>query len=234
MSVARILGVDPGIDPRRVLVMQMSLPQEDLYDGPPGHPRFCDDLDERVGGVPGIVSVSAIAHVPLAGGGAGRGLAIEGRPDPGPERQPGAGYTVACPGILRTLGIRLVAGRELTLRDTVDAPGVALINRAMATRFWPNEDAVGKRFKIGRIGSDNPWLTVVGVFKDIRHWGLDSETGPSFVRAYSQAAWPSMSVLTKTAAAPEPFVTPIKAALRAIEPNQPVSTVRTMEEIVGM
>jgi putative ABC transport system permease protein len=233
MSVARILGVDPGLDPRNVLVMQMSLPQEDLYNGPPGHPRFCDDLDERVGGVPGVASVSAIAHVPLGGGGAGRGLAIEGQPDPGPDRQPGAGYTVACPNILRTMGIRLLAGREFTRRDTVEAPGVALINQAMAARFWPNEDAIGKRFKIGRIGSDNPWLTVAGVFTDIRHWGLDSETGPSFIRPYSQAAWPSMSVVVKTASAPAAFVTPVKAALRSIEPNQPVSTVRTMEEIVG-
>src|SRR5262245_19060964 len=103
----------------------------------------------------------------------------------------------------------------------------------MAARFWPSEDAVGKRFNIGRIGSDNPWLTVAGVFKDIRHWGLGSDAGPSFLRPYSQAAWPSMSVVAKTASAPAAFVTPIKAALRAIEPNQPVSTVRTMEEIVG-
>jgi putative ABC transport system permease protein len=233
MSVARILGVDPGLDPRNVLVLQMSLPQEDLYNGPPGHPRFCDDLGERVGSVPGVASVSAMAHVPLSGGGAGRGLAIEGQPDPGPDRQPGAGYSVACPDILRTMGIRLIAGREFTVRDTVNAPGVALINESMAARFWPNQDAVGHRFKIGRVGSDNPWLTVVGVFRDIRHWGLDSEPGPSFLRPYSQAAWPSMSIVAKTASAPLPFVTPIKAALRAIEPNQPVSTVRTMEDIVG-
>src|SRR6266446_1138761 len=64
-SVARLLGVDPGLDPRRVLVMEMSLPQEELYSGPPGHPRFCQALDEQVGGVPGVVSVSAIAHLPL-------------------------------------------------------------------------------------------------------------------------------------------------------------------------
>jgi len=233
VSVARLLGVDPGLDPRNVLVMQMSLPQDDLYYGPPGHARFCDDLHERVGGVPGVVSVSAIAHLPLSGGGAGRGLAIEGRPDPGPQCQPGAGYSVACPDILQTLGIRLIAGREFTARDTVDATAAALVNEAMAKRFWPDESAVGKRFKIGQFSGNAPWLTVVGVFTNVRHWGLDNEPGPSFLRPYSQAGWPSMSVVAKAASAPAAFVTPIKRALAAIEPNQPVSSVRTMEDVVG-
>ena len=233
LSVGRLLGVDPGLDPRNVLVMQMSLPQEDLYNGPPDHRRFCDDLSDRVGGIPGVVSASAIAHVPLSGGGAGRGLTIEGRPDPGPMRQAGAGYSVACPNILRTLGISLMAGREFTPRDTVDAPGVVLINERMATRFWPDENAVGKRFKIGNAGTDSPWLTVVGVFRNIRHAGLENDPTPSFLRPYAQAGWPSMSVMVKTASAPAAFVTPIKSALAAIEPNQPVSSVRTMEEIVG-
>jgi putative ABC transport system permease protein len=233
MSVARLLGVDPGLDPRNVLVMQMSLPQEDLYNGPPGHPRFCDDLDERVSSVPGVVSVSAIAHLPLSGGGAGRGLAIEGRPDPEPTKQPGAGYSVACPNILRTMGIQVIVGREFTARDRVDAPGVALVNESMAKRFWPDENAVGKRFKIGRVGGDAPWLTVVGVFRNVRHWSLDSEVGPSFLRPYSQAGWPSMSIVAKTASAPAAFVTPIKNALAAIEPSQPVSSIRTMEDVVG-
>ena len=223
LSVARLLDVDPGLDPRSILVMQMSLPQEDLYNGPPGHPRFCADLSDRVGGVPGVVSVSAIAHLPLSGGGAGRGLTIEGRPDPGPMQQPSAGYSVACPGILRTMGIALIAGREFTARDTVDAPGIVLVNERLATRFWPDENAIGKRFKIGHVGTNSPWLTVVGVFRNIHHFGLDSETGPSFLRPHSQAAWPSMSIVAKTASAPAAFVTPIKSALAAIEPSQPVS-----------
>jgi predicted permease len=233
MSVARLLGVDPGLDPRNVLVMQMSLPQEDLYYGPPGHARFCDDLDQGVGSVPGVVSVSAIAHLPLSGGGAGRGVVIEGRPDPGPDKQPGAGYSVACPNILRTMGIRLMAGREFTPRDTIAAPGVALVNESMATRFWPGEDAVGKRFKIGQFGSGGPWLSVIGVFRNVRHWGLDNEPGPSFLRLYSQAGWPSMSIVVKTASAPGAFVAPVKRALASIESNQPVSSVRTMEDVVG-
>jgi predicted permease len=234
LSVWRLLSVDPGLDTRNVLVLQMSLPQENLYYGPPGNPRFCEMLDEHVGSVPGVMSVSAIAHLPLSGANAGRSIAVEGRPDPGPQNQPGAAYSVACPNILRTLGITLRAGRELTMRDTLDAPGVVLMNDAMARRYWPGEDAVGKRFKIGLFGSDAPWLTVVGVFEDIRQLGLDSEPGPWFLRPYTQSAWPFMSIVARTASAPVALVGPVKHALSAIEPNQPVSGVRTMEEVAGM
>jgi predicted permease len=233
VSVARLLAVDPGLNPRNVLVMQMSLPQDEIYYGPPGHPRFCDDLDRRVTSVPGVVSVSAIAHLPLSGGGAGRAVAIEGHPDPGPNRQLGAGYSVACPNILRTLGIQLIAGREFTFRDTLSAPGVAVVNESMAKRFWPGEDVVGKRFKIGQTGSDSPWLTVVGVFRNVRQNGLENEPGPSFLRPYNQAAWPSISIVTKTASIPQTLTPAVKDALLDIEPNQPVSNTQTMEEVVG-
>ena len=175
LSVSRLLAVDPGLDTRNVLVMQMSLPQENLYYGPPGNPRFCEGLDQRVGSVAGVLSASAIAHLPLSGAGAGRGITIEGRPDPGPENQRGAGYSVACPSILRTLGMALRSGREFTVRDTLEAPSVALVNEAMARRDWPGEQAVGKRFKIGGFGTDAPWVTVVGVFKNVRQFGLDSD-----------------------------------------------------------
>jgi putative ABC transport system permease protein len=234
VSVARLLGVDPGLDPRNVLVLGMSVPQENLYYGPPGNPRFCEAIAEQVGSIPGVVSVSAVAHLPLSGANAGRGIAIEGRPDPGPENQPGAAYSVACPGILKTLGITLLAGREFTHRDTLGAPDVVLVNETLAKRSWPGEEAVGKRFKIGRPGDDAPWLTVVGVYKDFRHGGLDSEQGASFYRAYQQAGWPLMTIAVKTAAAPGGFVAAVKRAIAVVEPNQPVSGVRTMEEIIGL
>jgi predicted permease len=233
LSVSRLLRVDPGLDTRDVLVMQMSLPQENLYYGPPGNARFCEGLDQRVGTVAGVRSVSAIAHLPLSGGSAGRGITIEGRADPGPENGAGAAYSVACPNLLRTLGMTLRSGRDFTLRDTLEAPGVALINEAMARRNWPGEDALGKRFKIGNFASDGPWLTVVGVFKDVRQYGLDSEPGPWFLRPYQQAGWPFMSIIAKTASAPALFVAPIKQALAIVEPKQPVSAVRTMEDVVG-
>jgi putative ABC transport system permease protein len=233
-SVTRLLSVDPGLDARNLLVMQMALPQEELYVGPPAHPRFCQDLEEAVGRLPGVVSVSSIAHLPLGGGSAGRALAIKGRPDPGRENQPAADYSVACPNILGTLGIRLLAGREFELRDALGAPGVALVNESMARRFWPGEEAVGKRFRLlGFFDDDSPSLTVVGVFGDVRHFGLDENVRPSFLRPYAQAAWPDVSIVVRSTAAPFALVEPVKKALSVIEPLQPVSDVRTMEDVVG-
>jgi putative ABC transport system permease protein len=234
LSVSRLLAVNPGLDTRNVLVMQMSLPQENLYYGPPGNPQFCEGLDRQVGSVPGVVSASAIAHLPLSGANAGRAIAVEGQPDPGPQKQPGASYSVACPDILKTLGMRLASGREFTAADSLQAPGVVLINEAMARRHWPGEDAVGKRFKIGLFGSDAPWLTVVGVFRDVRQSGLDSEPRPWFLRPYTQAAWPFMSIVVKTVPAPLSIAGPVKQALSAIEPNQPVSSMRTMDDVLSL
>jgi putative ABC transport system permease protein len=233
-SVARLLNVAPGLDPRNVLVMAMSQPQENLYYGPPEHLQFCQSLDAQVGGVAGVQSVSAIGHLPLGGGSAGRGIAIEGHPDPGPGNRPGANYSVACPGILRTLGIPLRAGREFTQQDAVGAPPVVLISESMAKQFWPGEQAVGKRFQIGStVDEKAEWCTVVGVFADIHHSGLDRPARPLFLRPFSQAGWPFMAIVVKTASAPAGFVAPVKQAMRVVEPNQPVTSVDTMENVIG-
>jgi putative ABC transport system permease protein len=233
VSVSRLLGVNPGLDPKNVLVAEMSLPQADLYYGPPDHAGFCRALDAQVRSIPGVIAVSAIGHLPIAGGSAGRSFGVEGQPDPGPERRPGAGYTVACPNLLRTLGITLLAGREFIEQDAVGAPGAALINQAMAQRYWPKGDAVGKRFKIGGVNTDNPWLTVVGIYDNVRQGGLDRDPRPWFIRPYNQAGWPWLSIITRTAAAPASFADQVKKAIAIVEPNQPVSGIRTMDQVVG-
>jgi putative ABC transport system permease protein len=124
-------------------------------------------------------------------------------------------------------------GREFNFRDTLSSPGVVLINEAMAKRYWPNEEAVGKRFKIGNFGTNAPWLTIVGVFKNVRHNGLDVDPRPQFWRPYSQSGWPVFTIVTKTTSAPATFIAPVKEALRKLEPTRPVTGARTMEEVVG-
>ncbi len=233
VSVARLLGVHPGLDPTNVLVLGISPPQQELYYGPPENPQFCDGLTREVGAIPGVMSVGAVGHLPLTGANAGRALSIEGRPDPGPGNMPSASYSVACPGTFATLGIPLAAGREFTSRDALGAPAVAIVNRRLAREIWPGEPAIGKRFKIGFLNSDDPWMTVVGVVENFRHSGLDVEQSPSFYRPYQQAAWPMMSIVVKTAAPPEPLTRAITKAVALVEPNQAVSGVRTMTSIVG-
>jgi predicted permease len=225
-SMSRLLGVDPGFNPKNTLVMSMSLPQEDLYNGPPGHPLFCRDLDEHVSAIPGVVAVGAVGHLPLQGD-AGRSFAVEGQPDPGQGHRPGARYSVACPNYFKALGVPVLAGREFTHLDTVASPGVVIINQAMAQKFWPKESPVGRR-----ILEDGSWLTVVGVVGDVRHWGLDSESVPQFFRPYTQAAWPVMTVVVRTVGSPMSFTPAIKKAMGQVEPDRPVSGIDTMQNVV--
>jgi putative ABC transport system permease protein len=231
-SMARLLNVLPGFDPSNVLVMSMSLPQENLYYGPPDHPQFARDLQQQVGSIPGVVSVSAVSHLPIGGGWASRGFVIEGRPDPGTENQPNAKYSIICPNYFRTMGINQISGREFTEQDSLNSPGVIVINETMAKRFWPNEDPLGKRIKIGFSNSNEPWLTIVGVTQDVKQGGLDRQTRPEFFRPYNQAGWPVMTVVARTASSPGTFINPIKQALARIEPDRAPSGIRTMNEVI--
>jgi putative ABC transport system permease protein len=231
-SMARLLNVTPGFDPHNVLMLGMSLPQENTFYGPPGHPEFARNLQQYVGSIPGVISVSAVSHTPIGGGNAGRGFVIEGRPDPGSENQPGAKYTIACPNYFQTMGIKQVSGREFTEKDSLTAPGVIVINEAMAKRYWPDEDPLGRRIKIGFSNSDAPWLTVVGVTQDVKQGGLDQNPRPEFFRPYNQAAWPVMTVVVRTASSPRAFITPIKQALAKFEPDRAASGIRTMDEAI--
>jgi len=228
-SMTRLLSVDPGLNPKNVLILGMSVPQEEIYVGPPGLPRFCQDLDEHVGAIPGVVSVGAVAHLPFEGN-AGRSFQIEGRPPAAPGQFPGANYTVACPNYFRTMGIPIVRGREFTTQDTVNAPGVIVINETMARAFWPKEDPIGRAIRLG--GSDGPRLTIVGVAGDVHHVGLDAPVQRQFFRPYMQAGWPVMTVVVRTIHAPATFAAPVKKALASALPDWPVAGFQTMEEVV--
>jgi putative ABC transport system permease protein len=228
-SMSRLLGVDPGLDAKNVLKMEMSVPQEEIYNGPPGLPRFCGDIDERIGAIAGVVSVGAVGHLPFEGN-ATRGFQVEGRPPAEPGKMPGANYSVACPNYFRTMGIPILKGREFTKLDTLTSPGVIVVNQAMAHSLWPNEDPVGRAIRLG--GVDGPRLTVVGVAGDVHHQGLDAPVHSQFFRPYTQAGWPIMNIVVRTVNGTSRFITPIKKALADILPDRPVSGVETMEEIV--
>jgi len=231
-SMARLLGVQPGLDPKNVLTMEMSLPQFNIYYGPPFHPLFCHDLDESIGALPGVISVSSISHLPFRGVSADRGFTIERRPDPGAGNVAIANYAVACPNYFSTMRTPLLQGREFTDKDRLAAPPVAIINASMARRFWPGQSPIGERFKQGGFNSTDPWLTVIGVVQDVRQEGLDGEFLPQFFRPYAQAAWPVMTIVVRTTADPIALAAVTKKALADIDPDQPVSNVRTMKEVL--
>ncbi|HJU41232.1 MAG TPA: FtsX-like permease family protein, partial [Vicinamibacterales bacterium] len=230
---AGMLQVDPGLDPSDVLTLQVSLPQEDTY-GPPVRESFCADLSAAVEGRPGIRAIGAISHLPLTGMHAGRGISIEGRVPQNPSDTPSAGYRLTCPGFFAALGIPIVEGRDFAHTDVTDGEKVAIVNRAMADVYWPGESPLGRRFKLGAVQNDNPWITVVGVVDNIRHFGLDRDVLREFYAPYSQYAWPVMTVVAKTVGEPLSWQTAIRQAIRQVDPDLPVARVRSMEQVIGL
>jgi putative ABC transport system permease protein len=143
---------------------------------------------------------------------------------------PGANYSVACPSYFRTMGIPILKGREFTQQDTLHSPGVIVINETMAHAFWPKEDPIGRAIRLG--GSDGPRLTIVGVYRDVHHQGLDVPVPRQFMRPYTQAGWPVMNVVVRTHSAPVAFTAPVKKAIADFLPDRPVPSFETMEQVV--
>ena len=212
--------------------MDIALPQEDTY-GIPERKTFCEDVVREVGSLPGVRAVGAISHLPLSGANAGRGLTIEGRPAPPPDQAVSASYRLTCPGYFEALGIPVVRGRDFTAADRLGAPGAVIINEEMARRYFDGQDPIGQRMKLGRPASMTPWMTIVGIVGDVRHFGLDNPIRQEIFRPYSQAVWPSMTITVKTAVDPGTLATPVKAALARIDPEQPVSSIRTMDDVLA-
>ena len=229
-SLSGLLGVSPGLDPREVLTLQVSLPQPDMY-GPPIRESFCAELSRHAEGLPGVRSIGAISHLPLSGANASRGLTIEGRVA-GPDDQAGAAYRLTCPGYFATIGIRILDGRDFTHRDVTRGEQVTIVSKTMAERYWPGVSPIGKRLKLGSLDNDQPWRTVVGVADDVRHFGLDSEAQREFYVPYSQSAWPVMTIVAKTVGEPMLWQSAVTGIVRRVDPDLPVARFRSMDGVI--
>jgi putative ABC transport system permease protein len=228
-SLMRMFGNDPGLDPRNVLVVTMSLPQPDFY-GPPVRQTFWSEVSDHVATLPGIVAAGAVSHLPLSGANAGRSFSIDGRTMP-PGQNASASYRLTCPGYFRALGIPLLKGRDFDAGDATNAHSVVIINEETAKRYWPDDDPIGKRIKLGRADSASPWMTVVGVVGNVRHFGLDDVARREMFRPYSQSAWPVMTIVAKTSGEPAGFAAAVRGALQRIDPDLPVGRTTTMEAV---
>jgi putative ABC transport system permease protein len=228
-SVVRVLRVDPGYTAKNVLTMNISTPQTEIFYGPPVNERFCEQVSESLEAIPGVEHASAVSHLPLQGT-AGRGLVIEGQVY-NPDDQPGAGYMIACPGAFAALGVK-VEGREFLNSDSKDATPVAIVNESMAAKWWPKESALGHRVRIGRAHIYEPWLTIVGVSRDVRQGGLSRPARPVLYRPFPQAGWPQMSIVAKTSMRPAAVEDAAKRAIGTALPETPVSDVISLDQVL--
>ena len=231
-SFLRLRNIDPGFHSKNLLTMRIALPRE-KYPDHAKRKAFYGELLSRVEALPGVRSAAVSNWIPLTLQGDTFGISIEGRPDPGAQEMPDIVTRVVSPGYFNTMGIELLRGRPFADgQDRTDTALVAIISETMARRLWPGEDPLGKRIKPGRSDSDMEWITVVGVAKDVRQFELTAEPRLQMYLPYSQ---PSFFVpghlVVRTEVEPASLTAPVREAVWAIDKDQPVSDIRSMEEI---
>jgi len=167
---------------------------------------------------------------PPLGGHWGNFFVVEGAPPPGPdEADPVVLQRLAFPDYFETMGIGLVAGRTLTAQDGMDAGSrVVVVNETFAGRYWPNSDPIGQRIR--HRGDHTPWMTVVGVVRDVKHYGLDQPMIPGVYLAYPQDPQSQMAVVIRSAVPPSELVTSVRSLLRESDPDLALANVMPMAE----
>jgi putative ABC transport system permease protein len=229
-SFARLLEVDPGLDPRGVLTLDLSLPPA-KYAERHQIAAFYQQLLAEVAALPGVETAGAVSVLPLAGDDNSNFVQIEGRPPLPPGQALRAGRRNVSTDYFNALRIPLKAGRGIAPSDAADAPPVAVINEAMARSFFAGEDPLGKRLRTG--GDKSPWVTVVGVVGDVRHRGLEVDTRPEMFFPHAQSPSRQMTLAVRTAGDPVSLVGPVRERVRAVDQDQPVGNVKTMETWVA-
>ena len=232
-SFVRLRHVDPGFRAENLLAMKIALPQT-RYADKQHRTIFFDELLRRVGALPGVASAAVATDLPLTSTGNSVGVSIEGRADPAPDRVPIVITRVVSPEYFKTMSIPLLQGRVFSEGDKANAPPVIVISEATARYFWPGESALGKHLKIGRSTSSNPWLTVVGVVKDVRQYELVIEPKPQMYLPYQQGEFfEPRALVVHTNFDPLSLAATVRQTVWDIDKDQPVSDITSMEEIVS-
>jgi putative ABC transport system permease protein len=230
-SFVRLQRVNPVVNAVKLLSVQINLP-ETRYPKAAQAATFFHDLIRRVESLPGVESASLSTVQPLSGVAVNDPFSIEGRPLDF-NNAPVAGWQHVTPNFFRTLGIPIVAGRDFTERDTADTSGAAIINEAMARRYFHNEDPIGKRLTLGLPRPDNPWLTIVGVVKDIPHRGLESKAEPDWYLSYLGQPRRYGYLMARASGVPASLAAAIRSQVLAIDKDQPVTAIRTVNEVIA-
>jgi predicted permease len=222
-SFWQLTNVNPGFNADHLLTLNVSLPEQ-KYE-PAQVISFYKQLSARLSSLPGVNSVSAVNRLPISGGDPHGELNVEGMTF-GPGEAPGVSFRRILPNYFRTMGIPLFQGREFDDRDTGGKPDVVIINQRLAKRFWPNDDAVGKRIRIGTEGE--PWLTVVGVVGNVNHTGLDSEPDLATYEPHGKRPWSEMTLVVRTSVDPSSLAGAVQSDLRTAEKEILIEEVTTM------
>ncbi|CAN5705257.1 ABC transporter permease [soil metagenome] len=228
-SFMQLQSVEMGFKAENVLTMRAQLPRKG-YPEPHHIVEFFKKAEDRIAALPGVQAVGAISYLPLTGLASRDGFSIPGQPPPKPGEEPGVEVRVVTPTYFQAMGIPLLKGRLLNERD-VKETRVLLINETMAKRYFPNIDPIGKQIEISWDGSGPD--EIVGVVGDIREGALDKEAEPAIYWSHPREPYSGMALVVRTSGDAARFGAAVAKEIRAIDPEQPIADVRTMEQVVS-
>ncbi|MGE0887196.1 MAG: ABC transporter permease [Blastocatellales bacterium] len=231
-SFMRVQEVNPGFNPQGLLTMSLSLP-DFKYSEAPQRANFYKQLIHDVSALPGVQSAGAVSVLPLSGQGSSGSFTIEGRDVPRGQSSPHGARWAATPDYFKTMGIPIIRGRYFEERDTADGKQVVIIDQALAAKYWPNEDPLGKRM-VFEGTRDNPnWREIVGIVGHVKHTDLEGESRAQYYIPHQQRAQPGMTVVVRTTGDPNALASAARNAVRNLDKELPVFRVRTMDQFVA-
>ncbi|HEY2713699.1 MAG TPA: ABC transporter permease [Chthoniobacterales bacterium] len=229
-SFVRLGNVDPGFHPEHVLTAELSLPAL-RYPDNRAQANFFAELDRRVRALPGITHAGLTTILPMSGINSDCSFTIEGQPmdknRPGPDEED----RFVSPDYFQTLQIPLLRGRFFTAADKIGGPLVVIINQALAQRYWPTGDPIGKRIRVPFTGPG--WSTIVGVVGDVHHRGLDQPVKPEFYLPVAQVPYSSMILAVRGLQDPLSLTSALRREVEAIDASVPIAHVRTLEQVIA-
>jgi predicted permease len=232
-SFMHLRNLDPGFRADHLLALNVDL-SETKYPDNPRRVAFFDEVVRRVQALPGVRSVAVAGNLPFTYNGDSMPIGVEGVPDPPPDQHPDVIFRAVGPGYFSTMGIPLVRGRDFNDQDSLDANLTVVVSEKTAKYYWPNADPVGKRIKNGTTTSESPWRTVVGVVKDVRQNDFVAEPKMQMYFTYRQlrSLMPN-ALIVRTALDPLSLATPVRNAIWAVDKDQTVANIDSMEHIVA-
>ncbi len=234
-SLIELNRIDLGFNPANVLTAQLHVPATD-YPRPEDVVRFHRQVVDGVARISGVRAVGSVRVLPLSRTIGDWSIRIEGRPYV-PEDNPNADFQAVTPGYFGAMGLKLVRGRFLTPADGEASMPVVVINDTMASRYWPNEDAIGRQFMMGT--DDKPWLTIVGIVGRVRHNAVVEEARAEMYLAHAQlpahirSAPRGMTMVVRTDGNPLAITGQVRDAIYSIDRNLPISDIRSMEAVTA-
>jgi putative ABC transport system permease protein len=231
-SFQRLLRVDPGFQSSRRLGMALVLPPGRYHD-PARQRAFYAEVLDRVRQIPSVDAAAITSLVPGNTWGPRWGLAIEGRPKPRTlEEWPKASWRIVSDSFHSTMGIPILRGRGFTSADTAGSTKVVLLSQTTVSRYWPGRDPIGTRVALAH---DPTWRTVVGITGSVKYLGLDRDPEPEFYLPLSQMEAPylDISLVVRSRSDAGLLALPVQRAIHQIDPNLPVSDIRTIDSLLA-